>query len=119
MFNVSVGSIGVFLTFANLVSWKRVIIKREMSKIWAPEVFSLCGVLLTGVSGQSEVIRCISDFLQLCISKMTGRRATLTKIWTPEVATKYVHVYRVGLSIRCSISVIQCISDFRKYYIVT
>ena len=45
---------------------------------------------LLSVQGQFEVIRCIFDFRQPCISKRVGHRAKRTKIWATWARMKYI-----------------------------
>ncbi len=71
------------MSFDNCVSQKQLDTERNGPKIWTSGVSKL---VYTGyfrplsVPGHSEVIRCISDF-RPCISKKTGRRMKLTKLW--------------------------------------
>ena len=51
-------------------------------------IFTVYRILLTlWMTIQCEVMRRISDFGQLCISKIAGRKVKQTKIWTSEVSS--------------------------------
>ncbi len=81
------------------IIWKTSDRRAKLIEIWVSGVSVQCILLTFKWLRSFRVIRCISDFRQLCILKMIGYRVKRSEMWASGLSTECIHVL---LAVGCS-----------------